>query len=164
MHMHACACIHAYFILSILGRLLMGYNLILGLTLYGYPGYRVTLPCTGFTNQTVAMLDTLDWSRCDLEDCLGQWQPLSRLEYTGPSAAKVSYWGILRYGRGNVSIATGDLTIHRFEKRDEGLYTCDPTGAESVQIRLLNYGTLHPVNLSHSGDFSTVPRITQCIL
>ena len=161
-----CTHVHAYLhILSILlGRLLMGYNLISGLTLYGYPGYPVTLPCTGFTNQAAAMLDILEWRRCDLRDCLGKWQPISRLEYTRPSAAKVSYWEMLRYGRGNVSIATGDLTIHRFKKRDEGLYTCDPTGVESVQIRLLNYGTLHPVNLSHIGDFSTVPRNSQSIL
>ena len=110
-----------------------------GLTrLFGFLGSRVNLPCVGFVRSNYGRVAQLLWSKC--AECGGQWHRIAQIDMISFGHNDPDDGPSVLGGRGTISRHSGDLIIHEVEKRDEGLYRCDPTGPVEAELQLLVKG------------------------
>ena len=107
---------------------------------YGYLGLPVELHCAGLTMTSDPHFTQIAWSKCS--DCGEKWTELANIDIVN-SVARVYPESHVSLGeRRRISQDTGNLIINNLQQDDEGLYRCDPTGPDIVQIRLTIYGRL----------------------
>ena len=108
---------------------------------YGYLGLSVELHCAGLSLNTDPHFTKIVWSKCS--NCGEKWTVLANIDIIN-SVVHVFRESHISLGqRRSISQDTGNLIINNLQEEDEGLYRCDPTGPDSVQIGLVIYGRLN---------------------